>query len=404
MSIKNIENIIVIDVPTSEADTDFLQWAGEITPFFAETCGRQLLVCTKENYEKLPPEKRLHWEKNKGGDRRWVYGGYDGFERLLEVICGLHSNNPKDYNIFGQIKENWRTYCTAMQAAGQKPDNVLVNFCNGLFHDAKIIKSQLIDPVIEEESIYAILTQDLRLTGKETILIIADTMGPTKDSCLGLGKFNTKSAATIILTHFDEIERRGRNMEVIAEKSAKRIKAEIKTKPFADCLDDIIHADHVILCSPMCEDHVVAEVQNRHGGNINKYPPLMQVESTVMNAWMLRRDKYRKSRKGNSGMLVQVRGCPQLRNGTSQSWIDFKDILNDNSVITRSDLEEKLVARKKLNKSVSEIARNLIKEITSLRRGGKRITGLCLSIGEHGLIEATPYLGRQNSGQNHLTQ
>ncbi len=380
-----MEDIVIINIPTEHADADFQAWAVQNQAFFAETCARQLLVCTKNMYLNLPQEKRIAFETLKGKGQPWIYNGDNAFKFMLEVYCGLRSTTPKDYNITGQIRDSWRAY-----GAATKPVAILNTFMQNLFHDGKILKSQLVDPFFKSEDLYAVLAEKLGLNKSQTVLVIADTFGTTKDVCTGIGKDNSKRAHSIILTHSSEQERRDRAMELLDEKAAKRIVVDIKPKAFSDAIDDITTADVVIVCSPMCSDEFLAKNKK---DNFHQLPEEIRIEESIMNAWMLRKEKS----LTDHGRLVQIRGVPQARGATSQEWQDFIDMLADDSIITFADLQVELRQRQVQNKLVIEQTRLFIDSSVAVRKKGQRINGINIVVDNDNFVKATLQLSRPNT-------
>ncbi len=96
-----MENLFLIDVSTEYFDSDFKSWANETVPFFAEGCLRKLMLCSHEDYAKLPEEKRKQLEKDGQKKGRGIYKNAPAYRRLLELYCGLHSDKHNDYHMAG---------------------------------------------------------------------------------------------------------------------------------------------------------------------------------------------------------------------------------------------------------------------------------------------------------------
>jgi len=116
----SVTDLRVLVLPAPGTNNKIQPWEGMKDIFAPETCARHILVCTPEQYSKVPEDVLTV-----ASQRRGNYTGAEAYQFLVEFACGLHSHSVGEYQVVSQLKEELQRYNRSMQ--GDLGSNELSN-------------------------------------------------------------------------------------------------------------------------------------------------------------------------------------------------------------------------------------------------------------------------------------
>jgi hypothetical protein len=103
----SLDRLAVVHQRKTPGVVDAAEWPLPPSAFRLETCLRRLAIGDAADLAATPERRDTDRLATDAFDR---YRGAAGYEFLLRVACGLESNIAGESEVFGQIKEAWRTH------------------------------------------------------------------------------------------------------------------------------------------------------------------------------------------------------------------------------------------------------------------------------------------------------
>lgn len=138
-----------------------------------DTCLRTVAIFPEQSGEKSPEESINQFDSRlESGE---IFTGESAYEKLLELICGLHSPLVGETEVFGQFKEAVQKFQTENKSTNEGLSSAFNQafrvWSNGLIEDAKQIRRQYLQD-IGSQSYGSLVRRELRELGSASIEII----------------------------------------------------------------------------------------------------------------------------------------------------------------------------------------------------------------------------------------
>jgi hypothetical protein len=305
-----VQDLRVLVLPAPGASNKVQPWEGIKDIFAPETCARHILVCTPDQFTRVP-ESAL----SVATQRRGNLAGAEAYQFLVEFACGLHSHSIGEYQVVSQLKDELQRYNKSLQAEAtshelyhhSRPMSVsrLISF---ILEDQKAIREELInflpkDITNRQKFSMVLAKQAAQISGGEDILIIANSSagsGDFENLAHVLGRDNTHTVSRIRVTHPNAVVLRERIADLKLLQRDKRISCEVESVPFSSMASVMQIVDHAFCLLPMAPS----------GAPLNHES--YQIDNMLRMAWRLR--------EREDGFFVHIKGDPTNQGGSSAEW------------------------------------------------------------------------------------
>lgn len=295
LPIQKLYGLLVVSVPAT-AKNPAPHWEGKERFFAPESCARQLLVGTTSDKESLPETVLQRAEESGRLEERLnttrftvVKEGKNAYQYLLELVCGLQSQNKGEYHILGQFKGSWKNFLAKFPEKAKE----MISVIQVLFEDANKIRHAVLEKL--KVTGYEIAGANLAgVEGGEEVLVIAGNYGMTLNTARALGRDCARRVEHITVTHTSPDQLRERYLELKKAREDKTIRAGIDQTSMDDALSKIDEFDHVFVCHEM-------------------QTPLDQ---PLASSW--------EKRNRDSGRLVHLKGDPMSKGTSTGFWRELE--------------------------------------------------------------------------------
>jgi hypothetical protein len=305
-----VEDLRVLVLPAPGSNNKVQPWDGMKEIFAPETCARHILVCTPEQFSRVP-ENAL----SVASQRRGNLAGAEAYQFLVEFACGLHSHDVGEYHVVSQLKDELQRYnrssntdLPSNQLDDQTRSMSVSRLISFILADQKAIREELInflpkDITNRQKFSMVLAKQAAQITGGEDILVIANSSagsGEFENLAHVLGRDNTHTVSQIRVTHPNSDVLRERIADLRLLRRDKKISCEIESVPFTNIVPVMQIVDHVFCLLPMSPSGAPLSL------------PSCQIDNMLRLGWRLR--------EREDGFFVHVKGDPTNHGASSAEW------------------------------------------------------------------------------------
>ena len=306
----SVTDLRVLVLPAPGTNNKIRPWEGMKDIFAPETCARHILVCTPEQYSKVPEDVPAV-----ASQRRGNYAGPEAYQFLVEFACGLHSHNVGEYQVVSQLKEELQRYnksvpgdIGATDLSNQLRPTSVSRLISFVLEDQKAIREELVNYLPKDLSnrqkfSMVLAKQAAQITGGEDVLIIANSSagsGDFENLAHVLGRDNTHTVSRIRVTHPNPHVLRDRMADLQILRRDKKISCEIESVPFEHVAPIMQLVDHVFCLLPMAPSGTPLTLESH------------RIDNLLRISWRLR--------EREDGFFVHVKGDPTNQGGSSAEW------------------------------------------------------------------------------------
>lgn len=306
-----VEDLHVLILPAPGTNNKIQPWDGLKDIFAPETCARHILVCTPDQFSKVP-EVAL----SVASQRRGNLAGAEAYQFLLEFACGLHSHDIGEYHVVSQLKDELERYNRLLHAdtpsreLGQHGHFMSVSrLISFVLSDQKAIREELVnflpkDITNRQKFSMVLAKQAAQITGGEDILVIANSStgsGDFENLAHVLGRDNTHKVSRIRVTHPNSDVLRDRITDLRLLQRDKKISCDIEAVPFTSIVSVMQIVDHVFCLLPMAPSGAPLSLES------------CKIDTMLRHAWRLR--------EREDGFFVHVKGDPTNQGASSAEWL-----------------------------------------------------------------------------------
>ncbi len=306
----SVQDLRVLVLPAPGSNNRVQPWDGVKEIFAPETCARHILVCTPDQYTKVP-ESVLAVASQRQGN----HSGAEAYQFLLEFACGLHSHSVGEYQVVSQLKDELQRYNRSLQSELGSPEltnqprsisvSRLISF---VLEDQKAIREELVNYLPKDLSnrqkfSMVLAKQAAQITGGEDVLVIANSSagsGDFENLAHVLGRDNTHTVSRIRVTHPNPSVLRDRHADLQLLRRDKKISCEIEAVPFEHIAPVMQLVDHVFCLLPMAPSGTPLTLESH------------QIDNWMRLCWRLR--------EREDGFFVHVKGDPTNQGGSTAEW------------------------------------------------------------------------------------
>ncbi len=201
---------------------------GKLNGYFRpETCSRQIVVLPAAEIAKLPPElvkvAQHHLQ------------GQEAYRFILELFCGLHSEEKGEAEIAGQIRVAWAEY----KKTAQKSKPFLSPIVEKILEDGNKIRRSIMRDVVPTTFLHAAKT--LLPAKPNKIMIVAADNSRAANIASVFGKFENGGAQNIVLTSPDKAGLDKACQEVARAVEKCQVTANVDIMPWQTALSIALH-------------------------------------------------------------------------------------------------------------------------------------------------------------------
>jgi hypothetical protein len=306
-----VEDLRVLVLPAPGTNNKVQPWDGLKEIFAPETCARHILVCTPDQFARVP-ESAL----SVASQRRGNLAGAEAYQFLVEFACGLHSHDIGEYHVVSQLKDELERYNRSLNSDIPSRDlpeysrsmsvSRLISF---VLSDQKAIREELVNflpkDITNRQKFSMVLAKEAaQISGGEDILVIANSSagsGDFENLAHVLGRDNTHRVSRIRVTHPNSDVLKDRMADLRLLQRDKKILCDIESVPFTSMASAMQLVDHVFCLLPMAPSGAPLSLES------------CRIDNMLRLAWRLR--------EREDGFFVHVKGDPTNQGASSAEWL-----------------------------------------------------------------------------------
>lgn len=357
MKVLDWKRLVVVTTHGSVPNS--VGWRCPPTVFPAETCNRHVYIGLHGDFfEKYCAVSNDPVKKLLGNSRTKMFQGVDAYKFLVNFGAGLLGEKYQiDKEVSGQLRNAFNNF---------KEKQIILGYMEAILADITLLKTEILTPHYSRATDANAAINMASLSADSAALIICGPTALSVELISSLGHKRKNTPNMLTLTHPDNQMGMKDILHAIDGKKQGHqiVKAGITVIPFDEALSDgrqtptnLFNAQAVFVCLPM------------NGSTIDQ---------RIYSAW-----KERKQQNRDDGLLLHMKGTPELRGASSGPWLSMPP---DMGFVPYSTLCAARDARRDALRKVIEATQSAVVTLGQARLMGDRVVAISSAANDNGSL------------------